>query len=106
MRQDPPKELYFPKSYTIEQMIDDIKAARSVEDDARNRMTVHNARHILYTVKAMVGRGLPLVDLIQSGQIGLAIGIEKFNPKYQVHPLTYLTLEIKRSAKERIPQLL
>ena len=54
-------------------------------------------------MKHLQGRGIPLIDLVQGGFLGLAKGMEKLDQTFPFHPLTYLTPCIIRGAKAQIP---
>lgn len=54
--------------------------ARAGDADARDRMITANLRLVVRIAKCYLGRGLPLEDLIEEGNLGLIHAVEKYNP--------------------------
>jgi len=57
-----------------------IEAKRRV-DAAKNKLITHNLRLVINIAKSHVGKGLPLLDLIQEGNIGLFRAVDRFDYK-------------------------
>ncbi|MEK7742696.1 MAG: sigma-70 family RNA polymerase sigma factor, partial [Nitrospirota bacterium] len=58
-----------------------ISKAKALMLEAKNELITRNLRLVVNIAKNYVGRGLPLLDLIQEGNIGLMKAVDKF--KYE-----------------------
>lgn len=58
------------------------RATRAIEarDEARHILAAHNLRLVIHIAKRYRGQGVPFLDLIQEGSIGLLRAVEKFDP--------------------------
>lgn len=79
-------------------------AARIAEGDekARARMIESNLRLVVKIAKDYTNYGLPLVDLISEGNVGLIRAVEKFDPKKGGKLSTYAAWWIKQSIKRAL----
>lgn len=66
-----------------------------VDKDAEERMTKANLWLVVSIAKKFQGHGLPLLDLIQEGNIGLMEAVTKFDYCYDTKFSTYATTGIK-----------
>ncbi len=71
---------------------------RDVMLNAKNILVTHNLRLVIYVVKQYAGRGLPLLDLIQEGNIGLMRAIDRFDYRKGFKFSTYATWWIRQAA--------
>ncbi len=65
--------------------------------DARERMITANLRLVVNIAKRYSGLGLPLMDLIEEGNIGLMKAVERFDPDRNCRFSTYATCWIKHA---------
>lgn len=79
-------------------------AVRAGDFAARQSMIEHNLRLVVSIAKSYLGRGVPLADLIEEGNLGLMHAIQKFEPERGFRFSTYATWWI-RQAVERAAML-
>ncbi len=82
---------------SAEEELETAKKAAEGDEAAREKLVVSNLRLVIAIAKKYVGRGLPILDLIQYGNIGLMKSIEKFEYEKGFKFSTYATWWIKQS---------
>lgn len=77
-------------------------AAQAGDFAARQSMIEHNLRLVVNIAKSYLGRGVPLSDLIEEGNLGLMHAITKFEPERGFRFSTYATWWIRQSVERAV----
>jgi RNA polymerase nonessential primary-like sigma factor len=85
------------KLFTAEEEFACATKVRAGDFAARQSMIEHNLRLVVSIAKAYAGRGVPLPDLIEEGNLGLMHAIEKFEPERGFRFSTYATWWIRQA---------
>lgn len=83
--------------FTPEQEFETATRARAGDFAARQSMIEHNLRLVVSIAKGFAGRGVPMADLIEEGNLGLMHAIDKFEPERGFRFSTYATWWIRQS---------
>ena len=88
--------------YKGDEQIELAKQFKNGDLKARDKLINSNLRFVVTCAKQFVGQGVPLVDLISSGNLGLIQSIEKFDPDKGYHFISYAVWYIRREIMKSI----
>ena len=78
------------------------RRAQDGDESARHRMIESNLRLVVKIARRYIHRGLPLLDLIEEGNLGLIHAVKKFDPERGFRFSTYATWWIRQSIERAI----
>ena len=78
------------------------RRAQRGDEAARQRMIESNLRLVVKIARRYINRGLPLLDLIEEGNLGLIHAVKKFDPERGFRFSTYATWWIRQTIERGI----
>lgn len=87
---------------TAEEEVYYSRLAQKGDESGRKRMIESNLRLVVRISRRYVNRGLPLLDLIEEGNLGLIRAVEKFDPERGFRFSTYATWWIRQTIERGI----
>lgn len=104
-------EQSFPSQRTLyrnlcsdEELLNEMDAVKERAETATQALIRANLRLVVSVAKRYLGRGIPLLDLIQEGNMGLLRAINKFDPRRGFKFSTYATWWIRQSINRSIAE--
>lgn len=95
-------EIGFTPLLTAAEEVKLARLAHKGNEAARNRMIESNLRLVVKIARHYNRRGLPFLDLIEEGNLGLMHAIEKFDPERGFRFSTYATWWIRQTIERAI----
>ena len=86
----------------LKAVLEQIKRGKQITDTSKTRMAQSNLRLVVSIAKRYTNRGLPFLDLIQEGNIGLMKAVDKFEYKKGYKFSTYATWWIRQAISRAI----
>ena len=98
------KEIRHIPLLTAKQEVDLSKKVHRGDEKARASMIKSNLRLVINIAKRYMYLGIPLLDLIEEGNLGLMKAVDKFNPKKGYRFSTYAAWWIKQGITRSISE--
>jgi RNA polymerase nonessential primary-like sigma factor len=95
-------EIGFSPLLTAEEEVYFSRLSLKGDESSRKRMIESNLRLVVKIARRYNNRGLPLLDLIEEGNLGLIRAVEKFDPERGFRFSTYATWWIRQTIERAI----
>ena len=97
--------LYEVSTYPLLKGLEEIELAKKIragDPDALQELVKRNLRFVISVAKKYQNRGLPLIDLIGEGNVGLLTAARKFDPDQGVKFISYAVWWIRQAIQAAI----
>jgi RNA polymerase primary sigma factor len=88
--------------YTGEEQIELARKMKAGDTKAREKLITSNLRFVITCAKQYIGQGVSLLDLIQSGMLGLIQSLDKYDPDKGYKVLSFAVWYIRREILKSI----
>lgn len=82
--------------YSAEEQIELARQMKNGNEKAKEKLIKSNLRFVITCAKKYVGQGVPLIDLIQCGNEGLLLSLDKYDPDRGYHFISFAVWYIRR----------
>jgi RNA polymerase primary sigma factor len=82
---------------THPELLEAATRARAGDEGSRKRIIMANLRLVVHVARGYRNRGLPLLDLIEEGNLGLIRAADRFEPERGLRFSTYATIWIRQA---------
>ena len=88
--------------YSGEEQVELAKEALTGNEKSRDKLITSNLRFVITCAKKYVGQGVPLIDLINAGNMGLIQAIDNYDPERGYKFLSFAVWYIRREILKEI----
>ena len=88
--------------YSGDEQVELARKAKQGDDKSREKLINSNLRFVVTCAKKYVGQGVPLVDLIQAGLLGLCMSVNNYDPDRGYKFLSFAVWYIRREILKEI----
>lgn len=82
--------------YKSDEQIELARRMKNGDKKAKEKLINSNLRFVVTCAKQFVGQGVPLIDLINSGNLGLIQSVDRYDPDKGYHFISYAVWYIRR----------
>lgn len=88
--------------YSGEEQIELAKKAKTGDEISKEKLITSNLKFVITCAKKYTGQGVPLIDLINSGNYGLCLAIDNYDPDRGYKFLSFAVWYIRREILKEI----
>lgn len=88
--------------YSSEEQKELARKMKNGDQEAKNKLITSNLRFVVTCAKKYIGQGVPLVDLINSGNKGLILACSNYDPDRGYHFISFAVWYIRREIHNEI----